>query len=1685
MPSYNTDLFNIEPYFDDYSESKNFHKILFRPGYSVQARELTQLQTILQGQIERFGNHIFKDGSKVYGADSAFQTVDFLRVTSDSNSPISSFIGFEVSSGDDGAGNPANVAKVIHVEDVTDEDPHYILFLQVVKGSLASMVSDVNLTSSNKSANVTAVVSSGTDITTSGTAKLYSVTEGIFYINGYFVRTEKQHAPAFGTTINGIRRYSNVDGVFGFDIQNNYIGANEDDTLRDPARGYYNFNAPGSDRYQIVLDLNFHTSAERDNFVPLATLTGGVITNQVIYSDYAELEKTLARRTFDESGSYITDPFELEIKAHGVSSDYLTLALGSGKAYIFGHEFENQTTEFKSLQRARTTESRELTEVKPFDLGDYIVDIAMDIEGYSEDIFNGLGIEQPLPVTIRREVDDTITTKATANLVSYMNNGLGFNRFRFYLHDIKILPNQSLTEGGVYGIYAGEVKIGQTPAGIPVQSGVNLITKSETNSLVFPVDSGSAVQTFTDIDVRLRKQFTFLSASGQAEINLATTLNGSNYSFVGDTAPSGMDNEFVKQYYQVITNTGTNSGELDTDLVDTSGAVFVNEGDVLTISNLPDGEHTLIATLEFKHTDSYQNGIRRKIAREDVFTVDASDVFNDEPDNTGRYYIALNRADVYKIVSIMNGTTDVTSDFFFDSGQRDYSYEYARLYFTQTSESKYKDETGNFNFSLVATYNYFEHDGEFGFLTVDSYPPELDYSNIPLFTSPTSGKTVSLASCIDFRFIRDDARRLNPTDPSSEDPPAPVPLTSSCVPVFQISSLRENDVLKVAHSYYLPRIDKVVLNRDINNTTTVFKIIQGFPSLTPTPPEDLENSLTLYTLIIPAYTHNPSDIDIERTAHKRYTMGDIGQVDKRLERVEILGSLSNIEAKIDSLSFPNRGSNTSLEADKKAILVDDFSGHQIGDVSRDDYRCSIDFQRKELRPSFNTHPYDVSASSVPAGLTLNSDGILTVNYSSSGITLATQEKASEKQSVNPYQVTNWVGTVTVDDPIDVWFDETKRPTIKTNTVGENNAWLATSYDDAKVGFGSQWNDWESIWSGVGSDKTVDNNKIKNLLSIPHSNDSLNTIRYYFERDLILQRTTKSVEQRSDEITTSATTFPDHIIKTLKGKVLDLSVVPYMRAKTIIVNVENMKPNTVIKAFIDNVEITNSAYITDASGADFTSVNTTDEAGKLPQLTFNLPTSTFLTGKRTLKFRDDASTTLAEVVLHSQGIYETRSQGISSVRPIIRRRQTVTSPVAPTNVNIRKSELRSSNKYQWIDPFAQTFFVDESEHPRGVFLQNFDVYFGKKDDTLPITFQIRPTNNGYPHPSAIIPFSEVVVYPSSISVNENFPRIPRTVKFNTPVYLEPGEYALCAVSNSKDYELYTATIGGNEISLVDGVSNRIQKQVYSGKLFRPQNTNIAEPDYTKDLMFTIRRCDFDTAGNKTVTLSATNSSSATHKAHLSRFISHIHKPVDTETEVTYSLLNNAPITENTNVPLIQEQSVAANGSAGSVSVTFKNGTNEISPVLDIRSSALLHVENIINNNVGTDDDEASFGTSTGSSVRYISKQVELLNDNIANDFHVFLELVKPENTQVEVYVKARKAGDSRDFDTIRYRRLSRVYSEKFSTDDSDVITEEFRLPDVTAQNNYSSFCVKICLYSDDATIVPSVKSMRTVALEHEV
>ena len=68
------------PYYDDYLDEKKFLKMLFKPGYALQARELTQAQTILQKQISRFANHIFKDGSPVVDGQLGVVSTNFIRI---------------------------------------------------------------------------------------------------------------------------------------------------------------------------------------------------------------------------------------------------------------------------------------------------------------------------------------------------------------------------------------------------------------------------------------------------------------------------------------------------------------------------------------------------------------------------------------------------------------------------------------------------------------------------------------------------------------------------------------------------------------------------------------------------------------------------------------------------------------------------------------------------------------------------------------------------------------------------------------------------------------------------------------------------------------------------------------------------------------------------------------------------------------------------------------------------------------------------------------------------------------------------------------------------------------------------------------------------------------------------------------------------------------------------------------------------------------------------------------------------------------------------------------------------------------------------------------------------------------------------------------------------------------------
>ena len=74
---------NTKEYNDDFDASKNFYKILFRPGYSIQTRELTSAQSILQNQIEQLGKYQFKQGQQVIPGEVSFTNrLNYVKLSS-------------------------------------------------------------------------------------------------------------------------------------------------------------------------------------------------------------------------------------------------------------------------------------------------------------------------------------------------------------------------------------------------------------------------------------------------------------------------------------------------------------------------------------------------------------------------------------------------------------------------------------------------------------------------------------------------------------------------------------------------------------------------------------------------------------------------------------------------------------------------------------------------------------------------------------------------------------------------------------------------------------------------------------------------------------------------------------------------------------------------------------------------------------------------------------------------------------------------------------------------------------------------------------------------------------------------------------------------------------------------------------------------------------------------------------------------------------------------------------------------------------------------------------------------------------------------------------------------------------------------------------------------------------------
>ena len=377
-----TDL-NVSPYYDDFDEADNFHRVLFRPGFAIQARELTQLQSILQNQVERHGSHMFKEGSIVipgqlsYSND--FPTLQLASTFASEEIDPSQF--FDSTNPVTITGATSGVKAYVTGFQAATATTQPILYLNYYKtgsdNSTTVFADGENITADKAITHTTGYasgVASATTFSTSAsqTGSAATIEDGVIYIRGQFVKVSRQ------TLLLSANSNTETTRV-GLTVTESLITPEVDSTLTDNARGSSNYAAKGAHRLKIELTLaNLSTTSTADSsFIEMMRIDSGTLVSKARETEYSVLGDVLARRTFDESGNYTVKPFLFDSRESinntvkgvdfsgvyssgattddgGTASDsLLALSCSAGKAYVRGYEFEKLGTTFKDLNKAR------------------------------------------------------------------------------------------------------------------------------------------------------------------------------------------------------------------------------------------------------------------------------------------------------------------------------------------------------------------------------------------------------------------------------------------------------------------------------------------------------------------------------------------------------------------------------------------------------------------------------------------------------------------------------------------------------------------------------------------------------------------------------------------------------------------------------------------------------------------------------------------------------------------------------------------------------------------------------------------------------------------------------------------------------------------------------------------------------------------------------------------------------------------------------------------------------------------------------------------------------------------------------------------------------------------------------------------------------------------------------------
>jgi hypothetical protein len=1072
---------NTNPYYDDFNEEKNFHRILFKPGYAVQARELTQLQTLLQEQVKRFGDNIFKQGAVIAGCDYALNLhVPYVKIL-DVGVNNASMAGYE---GQTLVGENTGVTALIKKATTgTESSIHKTFHIQYndqgssgtaktfIAGEVLHLQSNVN----------TKFTVAGSATSPIGTGSLFSLKNGIIYGKGTFVLHHEQ-------TIVLDAFSSSPTKSIGVNIIEKIISSVDDVTLLDPANGSYNFAAPGADRLKLYTQLvAFNTSdALSEEFNTLFDVINGNVSRRYDLNPYGELNKTLANRTYDESGDYTTKDFDFNIRENfdnglgngGLSvtgnAGKLSLGISPGKAYVKGYEYETYSTIYLDIDKELS--SRQLkSNVVSTVLGNYVL---------VKEVCGPLSLNAGTVVSLRSIAAGAITAgtysarapqgseigKARIQSIEYDSGTVGTHActYRLYLYDI-----QMTTTGKAFSDVKGIYYDGTTDFHADIFGTTAILQDTSYTSLLFSLPkryiktldigtgydnsfvyrktmtatvstggtftlslSGAETWAFSSLSSVTRNNDILVIANAEMQVSsspkykagqiipLGATVGATNGAVtIADSQTLNFDitTDTLDITYGVtvivsvrVTNTSPRKKNLkknrkirlQTSKSFTTSSTITSSSSVsFTITSLVDGD-VAVGDIVYK-TDTTKIGTVSSVtvgtstigistAQASVSSggtvVIAHPNFNvtscvlNAPLSLGLY-------DVIKINSITTGSsstawgslaTNSTNAFVLNTGQTDTAYDIASI-------SKKAKETFSFaNKRLIVDVDYFEHSTpNTGYFSIDSYPlpvqgvaanasiPQIEWYELPQYTSP-NGNKVNLRDVLDFRpTVTSVAVDTTIITSATVNPLAYTTISKTFLSGIYIPNAQEEFTTNVV--YNIGRIDRIVIDSEGD-----FKDIEGIPDITPTAPLEPGNAMTLAFATIPPFPSiSPkvarSIVRPEMSAtttsvdNRRYTMRDIGSLDKKLDDLKKFTEISFLEQKLLNTSLPN---NAGQERPKTGVLVEDFIDHSNGNITDPSYNCTI--FSGILQPSLTPTDVQFDVASLTNVVRASSDAIIVV-----------------------------------------------------------------------------------------------------------------------------------------------------------------------------------------------------------------------------------------------------------------------------------------------------------------------------------------------------------------------------------------------------------------------------------------------------------------------------------------------------------------------------------------------------------------------------------------------------------------------------------------------------------------------------------------------------------------------------------